>query len=68
MNFLGIPIPEKLDYPVSLDIVKKYFTDTENPDEADIALVFIDGASSGNGYHSEEAKKGGTGYVPESLQ
>jgi beta-glucosidase len=68
MNFLGIPIPEKLDYPVSLDIVKKYFTVTENPDEADIALVFIDGASSGNGYDSEEAKKGGTGYVPVSLQ
>jgi beta-glucosidase len=68
VNFLGIPIQEKLDYPVSLDIVKKYFNVTENPDEADMALVFIDGASSGNGYDSEAAKKGGTGYVPISLQ
>jgi len=67
-NFLGVPIPEKLDYPVSLDIVKKYFTVTDNPDEADIALVFINGANSGNGYDSEDAKKGGTGYVPISLQ
>ncbi|MEO7989899.1 MAG: glycoside hydrolase family 3 N-terminal domain-containing protein [Chryseolinea sp.] len=67
-NFLGMPIAEKLDYPVSLDIVKKYFKVTDNPDEADVALVFIDGASSGNGYDSEEAKKGGTGYVPISLQ
>lgn len=67
-NFLGIPTPEKLDYPVSLDIVKKYFTVVENPDEADLALVFIDGAYSGNGYDSENAKKGGTGYVPISLQ
>ncbi len=67
-NFLGMPIAEKLDYPVSLDIVKKYFKVTDNPDEADLALVFIDGASSGNGYDSEEAKKGGTGYVPISLQ
>ena len=67
-NFLGMPIPEKLDYPVSLDIVKKYFKVTDNPDEADLALVFIEGASSGNGYNSEEVKKGGTGYVPISLQ
>lgn len=67
-NFLGIPIPEKLDYPVSIDIVKKYFNVTENPAEADFALVVIAGASSGNGYDSEDAKKGGTGYVPISLQ
>jgi len=67
-NFLGIPTPEKLDYPVSLDIVKKYFKVTDNPDEADLALAFIEGASSGNGYDGEEAKKGGTGYVPISLQ
>lgn len=68
VNFLGIPIQKKLDYPVSLDIVKKYFTVTDNPDEADMALVFIEGASSGNGYSSEDVKKGGTGYLPISLQ
>jgi beta-glucosidase len=67
-NFLGMPIPEKLDYPVSIDIVKKFFNITDNPEEADLALVFIDGASSGNGYDSEAAKKGATGYVPISLQ
>ncbi len=67
-NFLGMPIPEKLDYPISLDIVKKYFVPTDNADEADFALVCIAGASSGNGYNAEEAKKGGTGYVPISLQ
>ncbi|HTH57576.1 MAG TPA: glycoside hydrolase family 3 N-terminal domain-containing protein [Cyclobacteriaceae bacterium] len=67
-NFLGIPTPEKLDYPVSLDIVRKYFPVTDNPEEADLALVFIDGANSGDGYDSENAKKGGTGYVPISLQ
>lgn len=67
-NFMGMPTPEKLDYPVSIDIVKKYFTVVENADEADLALVLIDGAYSGNGYDSEDAKKGGTGYVPISLQ
>lgn len=67
-NFLGMGTPEKLDYPVNLDIVKKYFRVTDNPDEADYALVFIRNPNSGGGYNSEEAKAGGTGYVPISLQ
>ncbi|AUD01556.1 glycoside hydrolase family 3 protein [Spirosoma pollinicola] len=67
-NFLGMQTPEKLDYPVNLAIVKKYFTVTDNPDEADYALVFIQSPNSGGGYDSEEAKAGGTGYVPVSLQ
>ncbi|MEP7142250.1 MAG: glycoside hydrolase family 3 protein [Ferruginibacter sp.] len=67
-NFLGMDIPEKLDYPVSLDIVKKYFKVTENPGEADYALVFISSPNSGGGYSSADAKAGGTGYVPVSLQ
>lgn len=67
-NFLGVETPEKLDYPVNMNIVKKYFNVTDNPDEADYALVFISSPNSGLGYNSEEAKNGGTGYVPISLQ
>jgi len=67
-NFLGMDIPEKLDYPVSIDIIKKYFKVTDNPDEADYALVFISSPNSGGGYSSTDAKSGGTGYVPVSLQ
>ena len=67
-NFLGFPIQEKLDYPVNMDIVKKYFNVTDKPDEADYALVFVNSPNSGNGYHREDAEKGGTGYVPVSLQ
>ncbi len=67
-NFLGIETPEKLDYPVNMNIVKKYFNVTDNPDEADYALVFISSPNSGLGYDSQEAKKGETGYVPISLQ
>lgn len=67
-NFLGMEIPEKLDYPVNLAIVKKYFTVTDNPAEADYALVFIQSPNSGGGYDSGDAKAGGTGYVPVSLQ
>ncbi len=67
-NFLGMEIPEKLEYPVSIDIVKKYFNVTEKPEEADFALVFVSSPNSGIGYNSEDAKKGGNGYVPISLQ
>ncbi len=67
-TFLGIPIPEKLDYPVNMEIVKKYFKVTDQPNEADYALVFIHSPTSGIGYDAGDAKKGGTGYVPISLQ
>ena len=67
-NFLGAPIPEKTDYPVNMDIVKKYFNTTENPDEADFALVFINNPDTGNGYDSTDIRKGGNGYLPISLQ
>jgi beta-glucosidase len=68
VNFLGIPSPEKLDYPVNLNIVKKYFSVTDNPDSADYALVFIESPKGGNGYSGVDAKKGGNGYLPVSLQ
>ncbi len=67
-NFLGMDIPETLDYPVNINIVKKYFTVADNPDEADYALNFISSPNSGGGYNSAQAKAGGTGYVPVSLQ
>ncbi|MGZ8559629.1 MAG: glycoside hydrolase family 3 protein [Chitinophagaceae bacterium] len=67
-NFLGMETPEKFDYPVSLEIVKKYFTVTENPGEADYALVFINSPNSGLGYNKEDVKAGGNGYLPISLQ
>jgi len=67
-NFLGMPTPEKLDYPVSLNIVKKYFQITDNPEEADFALVFIRSPQSGGGYSSDDIKSGGNGYLPISLQ
>ena len=67
-NFLGMDIPEKLDYPVNMELVKKYFRVTDNPADADAALVFVNGPDSGNGYSSEDALAGGNGYVPISLQ
>jgi beta-glucosidase len=67
-NFLGMETPASLNYPVNIDIVKKYFNVTDNPDEADFACVFVNSPYSGIGYDREDVKKGGTGYVPVSLQ
>lgn len=67
-NFLGMETPQKLDYPVNMNIVKKYFNVTDNPDEADYALVFISSPNSGLGYDKNDVKKGGNGYFPISLQ
>jgi beta-glucosidase len=35
-NFLGMETPEKLESPVSVEIIKKYFQVTDNPAEADV--------------------------------
>lgn len=67
-NFLGQETKESFDYPVSVKIVQKYFTLTENPEEADVALVFVSSPNSGIGYDAEDVKKGGNGYVPITLQ
>ena len=67
-NFLGMETPEKLDYPVNMDLVKKYFKITENPEEADYALVFINNPNTGLGYSTSDVKAGGNGYLPISLQ
>jgi beta-glucosidase len=60
--------PESFDYPINVDIVKKYFNVTDTPSEADFALVIISSPISGSGYDPADVKKGGTGYVPISLQ
>ena len=67
-NFLGVETPESLDYPVNVNVVKKYFTVTDNPEEADYGLVFITSPNTGLGYKKEDLKAGGNGYLPISLQ
>ena len=67
-DFLGREIPESLDYPINIDIVKKFFRVTDDPAEADFALVVISSPDTGGGYDEADVKKGGNGYVPISLQ
>jgi beta-glucosidase len=67
-DFMGAPTPESVSSPINITLAGKYFKVTENPDEADFALVVVRSPSTGSGYDREDIKKGSTGYVPISLQ
>ena len=67
-NFFGEQIPGSVNYPVNINLVKRYFKVTDNPAQADFALVIIRSPNSGSGYDAADVKKGGNGYVPISLQ
>ncbi len=67
-NFLGAPSPESEDYPVNMNVVKKYYNVTDKPDEADFALVCIESPKTSIGYDKKDLEQGGNGYIPISLQ
>lgn len=67
-DWFGNVTPERVEYPVNMDIVKKYFNVTDDPSKADLAIVFVKGPNGGVGYSSDDRKNGGNGYVPISLQ
>lgn len=67
-DWFGRPTPEVHEYPVNLEVVKKYFNITENPDEADFGLVFMQTPKTGTGFSHDDVKAGGNGYIPISLQ
>jgi len=67
LNFFGQPVPEKIEYPVNLELIKKYYSVTDDPAKADFAIIFIKSPMSG-GYSRADREAGGNGYVPISLQ
>ena len=68
VEFFGNVTKDYYDYPINLDLVRKYYQVVDTPEEADFALVFILGPITGTGYDVNDCKKGGNGYVPISLQ
>jgi len=67
-DWFGVVTPERIEYPVNIEIVKRYFNVTEDPSQADAAIVFVKSPDGGVGYSREDREKGGNGYVPISLQ
>ena len=67
-NFLGMETPASMDYPVDIAQLGKYVEVTDDPAEAEVALVFIQNPQATIGYDRADAAAGGNGYIPISLQ
>lgn len=67
-GFFGATGEDRWVNPVNIDLVKKYYDVVDTPAEADFAIAFIKAPKSGAGYNAEDAKRGGNGYIPISLQ
>jgi len=68
-NWWGIYTEPSLGFPVDIEKIKKYYDVTEDPGKADFAIVFVQSPHSEEGGYSDiDAKEGGNGYVPISLQ
>lgn len=66
-GFMRNVIPAHEIDPVTDAIIAKYGTRVQTPEEADVAIVFVDSPSS-NAYSKEDRENGGNGYLPITLQ
>ena len=67
-GFWGEYFEERTEVPLSRALVEQYFIVTDNPAEADFAIVDIDEPLGGFGYSRSDLEAGGNGYVPINLQ
>ena len=63
-----LPKEDNGKYCMNEEIVSKYYDITDNPDEADFAIVAMDAPNGGSGYSQADLEAGGNGYVPITLQ
>jgi len=68
-NFFGREQAARHEAPINPDLASKYFKLTENPEEADMAVVVINNPNNGRtaGYSDSDAESGGNGFLPISL-
>ena len=67
-GFWGENFKEHTEVPLPTKLVEQYFIVTNNPDEADFAIVDIDEPLGGYGYSRNDLENGGNGYMPINLQ
>ncbi len=65
--FFRTPEPARDYEAVPRNLLEKYFTVVDTPEEADVGLVFIDSPVT-NPYSPQDREAGGNGYLPVSLQ
>lgn len=56
------------DWQIDTALIKQYYQLTDDPNEADFALLYIFSPEGNWGYSEKDVQQGGTGYVPISLQ
>ena len=62
------PNKEHWSHPIPIETLEKYFSFTDDPSEADVAIVYIFSPEGNWGYSEADVAQGGTGYIPISLQ
>lgn len=68
-TYWGNTEPARVDIPVSESLAKAYYEPVSSPEDADMAIVFIDSPKSWRmGYDPADREAGGNGYIPISLQ
>lgn len=67
MSFVSTPTGDRTVIPAGKRAALEYFKVVDTPEEADVALCFIESPIS-CGYDPEDRKAGGNGYVPLTLQ
>jgi len=67
-GFFGPPSKERFEAAVDPGLLQKYFTVTDDPSKADMAIVFASSPAGGAGYDQADVKNGGSGYMPITLQ
>ena len=66
-SFFRTDVPARDVDPVADGIVNAYGTRVASPEEADVAIVFAESPGC-NPYSSQDAQRGGNGYLPITLQ
>ena len=67
LNFMSFPTGDKKMTPAGKRSLAKKFTIVDMPEEADVAVCFVESPIS-IGYDPADRENGGNGYVPISLQ
>jgi len=62
------PYQEHWSYPIPVETLEQYYEFTDDPNEADMAIVYIFSPEGNWGYSEADVAEGGTGYIPISLQ
>ena len=66
-TFFRSDIPAHDEDPITEEVISKYGTRVAAPEEADVAIVFVESPSCNN-YSTEDVANGGNGYLPITLQ